>query len=649
MTMRRLISAIALCSVTGTTATFAQSQPAALADALAAYNSGDLARGSLAAQPLTDPVALDLLAWTRLRRGQGSFEEYISFLDRNPDWPGLAYLRRQGEPSIPVGGDAASILDYFAEVLPETGAGSLALARALADTGNPVAAEAIIVRAWTTLVMTGTDAQALNAAFGDLLTQDHHIARLDNLLWENAEDRARAMFSLVPEDYVPLAEARLALRDRRAGVNGLIDQIPASLQDDPGLAYERFIWRMREGYWDTAGDLMAERSTSEASLGRPADWGRRRADLARDVMREGDHSTCYDYAANHQIDPDVDYIRFADLEWIAGYCALQLNEAEVAADHFQQFREVVFSPISVGRAGYWLGRAHEAAGNDAAAAEGYALGAQYQSSFYGQLAQERGGLPVDPDFLGTRDYGDWRTSSFADLDVFRAAMLLYEAGQVNLAERFFTHITERLDETEAGMMGNLMLELGEPHYALLVGKRAAQSGHEIFPAYYPLANLEDVDLPIDRAWALSIARRESEFDPVVVSGAGAIGLMQVMPGTGRDSAGELGINFSETQLRNDPAYNVLLGSNYIAGLLEAYDGNPILTSVGYNAGPGRVGQWRERFGDPRNADDVLDWIEDVPFTETRNYIMRVIESLPIYEAQLTGELPTMGMSERLVQ
>lgn len=649
MNMRRLLSALILSFVAGASPSFAQSDAEALASALSRYNDGDLAGGSAAAQSLTDPVALDLLAWTRLRRGQGDFAEYISFLDRNPDWPGLEYLRRQGEPSIPDGGDPALVLDYFADVLPQTGAGSLALARALDATGNRVTAEAIVIRAWTSLVMTGTDAQALNRAYGEILTEAHHIARLDHLLWENAEDRARAMFSLVPEGWPALAEARLALRDRAAGVNGLIDAVPAALRDHPGLAYERFIWRIREGYWDTAGELMAEHSTSAEGLGRPAEWGRRRADLARDVMREGDHATCYDYASTHRIEPTDDYIRFADLEWIAGYCALQLGRAEIAAQHFQDFREVVFSPISVGRAGYWLGRAHEAAGNAEAAAAGYALGAQYQSSFYGQLAQERGGLPVDPEFRGDRDYGDWRSSSFAGLDVFRAAQLLYEAGQINLAERFFTHITESLDENEAGMMGNLMLEMGEPHYALLVAKRAAQSGHEIFRAYYPLADLEDVDLPIPRAFALSIARRESEFDPVVRSGAGALGLMQVMPGTGRDTAGVLGIAFSESRLLTDPAYNVLLGSSYIEGLIDSYDGNPVLVSVGYNAGPGRVRQWLERFGDPRASDDVLDWIEDVPFTETRNYIMRVIESLPIYEAQLTGELPTLGMSERLLQ
>ncbi|MBF9042587.1 transglycosylase SLT domain-containing protein [Rhodobacterales bacterium HKCCE4037] len=627
----------------------AQTDAEALSAALDAYNRGDLAGGSEAAQDLDDPIALDLLAWTRLRRGEGDFGEYISFVDRNPDWPGMDYLRRQGEPSIPEGGDPQNVLDFFAEQLPQTGAGALAYARALEETGDRAAAEAEVIRAWTSMVMTGPHAQALNGAYGSILTDEHHIARLDHLLWEGAEDRARAMFSFVPEGWVAMAEARLALRDRRAGVNDLIDRVPEELRSHPGLSYERFLWRMAEGYWDTAAELMMEHSDSAADLGRPEAWGDRRADLARDVMREGDHEGCYRMASTHRIDAAVDYIAFSDLEWIAGYCAFRLGNYDRAIAHFEDFREVVFSPISVGRAGYWLGRAHEAAGNDAAAAEAYALGAQYQSSFYGQLAQERGGLPVEPDFLGDRDYGDWATAEFTNLPVFHAAMLLYTAGQRTLAERFFTHITERLSEEEAGLMGELMLDLGEPHFALVVAKRAAQSGHEIYRAYYPLADLEDVILPIPRAFALSIARRESEFDPIVESGAGALGLMQVMPGTGRDQAGAMGISFSLDRLRNDPAYNVLLGSNYIAGLLENYDDNPILVTIGYNAGPGRVNQWLERFGDPRDADDVLDWIENIPFSETRNYIMRVTESLAIYEAQLTGELPTLGLSERLLQ
>jgi soluble lytic murein transglycosylase len=396
---------------------------------------------------------------------------------------------------------------------------------------------------------------------------------------------------------------------------------------------------------------MAERSTSAEALGRPAAWADRRADLARDVMREGEFDTCYDYASAHFVAPEDDYIAFAELEWLAGYCALRLDRAETAVGHFDAFRETVFSPISMGRAGYWLGRAHEAAGDDDAAAEAYALGAQYQSSFYGQLAAERGGLPVDPAFLGQEDYGDWRQASFTSSTVFHAALLLYEAGERDLAERFLTHLTESLSREEAGMLGDFALELGSPHIALRIAKRAAQNGHEIMRAYYPVTDLARADLPVDPALALSIARRESEFNPNVVSHAGAMGLMQVMPGTGRDTARALGIAYDEDRVMSDPAYNALLGATYIAGLNDRYDGNVVLVSAGYNAGPGRANEWIERFGDPRreDAEGILDWIEAIPFTETRNYIMRVTESLAIYEAQLSGELPATGLTERLLR
>ena len=272
----------------------------------------------------------------------------------------------------------------------------------------------------------------------------------------------------------------------------------------------------------------------------------------------------------------------------------------------------------------------------------------FQSSFYGQLAAERGGLPTDPTFLGTEDYGDWRQAAFTASTVFHAALLLYEAGQSWPAERFLTHLTESLDRSSSGMLGDFAMEIGDPHIALRIGKRAAQGGHEIMRPYYPLVPaLVEADLPAPPALVLSIARRESEFDPDVVSPAGAMGLMQVMPATGRDTAREIGLAFSQARLLDDPAYNVLLGSSFLAGLLERYDGNPVLVSAAYNAGPGRANEWIERFGDPRRAEDITYWIEAIPFTETRNYIMRVTESLAIYEAQLTGELPETGLAERL--
>jgi soluble lytic murein transglycosylase len=628
-------------------------EPQALRSALDALAQGDIATAVAAQARVDDPVGRDIVTWTKLRSGPaaGAWGEYRDFLARNPDWPGLPYLRRQGEAAIPENADPARVIAYFAADLPVTGAGSLALARAHAARGDRAAAEAEAIRGWTKLVMTGEEAAAMRAAFGGVLNQgEHHIARLDNLLWEGAEDRARAMLPLVPEGWQRLALARIALRARETGVNALIDAVPPALADDPGLAYERFLWRMRAGNWDSAGALMAERSTSRQALGRPLAWADRRADLARDVMREGDFATCYRYAADHRVDPAREDSAFSENEWLAGYCAYRLGRPEAAIRHFEAFRDSVASPISLGRAGYWLGRAHEARGDRAAALAGYQLGARYQSSFYGQLAAERGGLPVDQAFLAREDHGPWRQAGFIRSSVFHAALLYIEVGEEWPAERFLTHLTESLNRQEAGQLGDFALEIGDAHIALRIAKRAAQAGHEIMRPYYPIMPaLAAADTGAPAEWVLSIARRESEFDPGVVSPAGALGLMQVMPGTGRDTANALGLGFSQDRLLNDAAYNLRIGAAYLAQLAQRYRDNPVLMAAAYNAGPNRADEWVARFGDPRRADDVIFWIEAIPFTETRNYIMRVTESLPIYEAQLTGRLPVQGLSQRLVQ
>ncbi|QBY02210.1 lytic transglycosylase domain-containing protein [Rhodophyticola sp. CCM32] len=625
----------------------AKANPDAIGVALAAIGAQDFDLAAQAAARIEDEAGRDVVTWARLRARQGRFDEYVDFLDRNGDWPGLPLLRARGERNIPQGADPATVMDYFSPQPPETGTGSLRLAEALNTAGDTGAAQAEIIRAWTTMTLTTGEIETILAEYGPIL-RDHHIARLDNLLWEGEENRAQQMERFVPEGWQALAEARIGLRARRVGVDTLVAAVPDNLQSDPGLAYERMLWRVRSGFWDTAADLMRATSTSSEALGRPAAWGNRRASLARDVLREGDFAGAYNIASPHHIDPDDDYIRYADLEWIAGYAALRMGDPEQAIRHFSNFRDVVFSPISMGRAGYWLGRAYEAAGESDQAAEAYALGAQYQSSFYGQLAAERGNLPSDPHFLADETFGDWRQAPFMGSSVLRAALVLYEGGQVDLAERFLTHLTESLNRNQAGQLGDLALDLGNPHIALMIAKRAAQQGYEIMRAYYPVTDLARADLAAPPSLNLSIARRESEFDPGVISSAGAIGLMQVMPGTGRDQANRLGLGFSEARLLSDPAYNARLGSSYLADLTGEFGSNPILLAAAYNAGPSRARAWIERFGDPRSeAVDVIDWIEAIPFSETRNYIMRVTESLAIYEAQLTGNLAPPALTERL--
>ena len=273
--------------------------------------------------------------------------------------------------------------------------------------------------------------------------------------------------------------------------------------------------------------------------------------------------------------------------------------------------------------------------------DAYSRGAAYQTSFYGILAAEALGRPFDPDLASPPALPDWRSAPYLNSSVTEAGLLLLRAGEDVLAERFLTHLTESLPSEQAFQLGQMAVEMDRPHLAVMIGKRAAQSGIELKGAYYPLHPVAKKDLPMAPEMTLAIARRESEFDPGVISHAGARGLMQVMPATAKLVANELGIlsEHATARLTAEWDYNAILGAQYLARLAEEFGGNVVMMAAGYNAGPHRPAAWMERYGDPRDGTpNIIDWIEHIPFNETRNYVMRVTESLPVYRARL-GQKP----------
>ena len=581
-------------------------------------------------------VQRDIIEWHRLRAGKGTPDAVLAFLDRRGDWPGLDYLRKQSEEAFE-DAPVRQQLSFYVYGAPQTAVGVLSHAKVLQSIGEAGAAEASVVLAWRTMAMdAGTQAQYLER-HGDIL-KDHHIARLDAMLWKGWESNAERMYGLVPDGWVALAKARLGLRDQVKGVDTLIEAVPAEMQSDPGLAFERFVWRDRKGRDDSAIELLLARSRA-GTLGEAAEWAPRRRALARNQMRAGNYQTAYDIAATHGMAPDAGY-GFSDCEWIAGYVALRfLNKPEQAAVHFLRFAQTVETPISLGRAGYWMGRAYEAMGDLETAQKAYAAGGQHQTSFYGLLAAEKAGLPWDQSLRGDEVFPEWSGAVWANSSVHEAARMLFDAGELSLAERFWVHLSESQDRDGLGQMGAMAQELGAPHVAVMLGKDTVRRGITLPGPYYPLHPLHNMKLPVPAELALAIARRESEFDPVVVSHAGAQGLMQLMPGTARQVAGALGEVYSHAWLTSDPDYNARLGSAYLAGLADQFDGNIIMVSAGYNAGPHRPLRWMERNGDPRggSVEEMVDWIEMIPFDETRNYVMRVSESLPVYRARLGKE------------
>ena len=636
------LSALLLCAGAGVAA---QSNSELLRKAVNAAGAGNWDDVYSVRPQLKEPVVQDVVDWMRLRARQGSFGECRDFLKRNADWPGLPLMRLRCEALIKRGGDPDAVLDYFAEMQPQTGTGSLRLAEALYRTKQNSQGDDEIKRAWLKFQMNKSEHEAFVNRNG-LTVKDLHEERLDMLLWRGAESAADRMIPLVGDGWTRLAKARLALRGSAPGVDKLIEEVPKELADNPGLAYERFEWRMRKDRVEGAVDILLERSVSTEALGRPEYWSNRRRSLARDFMRAGNHALAYALASSHYLEDGSD---FADLEWLSGFLALRFLDApDQAIFHFQRFQGAVETPISLGRAGYWLGRAYEAAGEEDQARVAYEFGATYQSSFYGQLAAERGGVAADPNMAGTEDIPGWEEASFKESSVFQAAVRLKAAGLQSLATRFFVHLGESLDRTELAQLGHYALEAEDPYSAVKIAKQAARQGHEIYAPYFPVATPAGMNLPVETAFALAIARRESEFNPEVVSSAGARGLMQLMPATAKEVASWIDETYSRDRLLTDPKYNARLGSEYLSRLSRKYDENPVLMSIAYNAGPGRANRWMKEFGDPRDADtDVIDWIEFIPFRETRNYAMRVTESLAVYRARLSGEAEPPTLSRQL--
>ena len=590
-------------------------------------------------------AALDVVLWTKLRAGDGTSREVLDFLSRNKDWPGLPYLRKRSEPVFETA-ETAQILAFFGDSLPQTAQGALIYARALTRNGQTSKAELMIQNAWVDFSMDQKTQDVFVSQFGGVI-KPLHETRLINLLWRDDHAGARAMVPLVSADLTALVQARIALRKKEGDVNALIDAVPAKLRDHPVLAHARFEWRMTSDFRESGISFLRERSKSAVLLGKPQAWVTYRERIIRDMLYDGQGKQAYEFAKNHHLTDGDD---FAVLEWLAGYIALKYrNDAKAAIGHFDRFLKAVETPISLGRGYYWMGRAYDTLGQKDQAKAAYIKGAEHQTSYYGILAAEQAGIGFGPEFFEWSELPDWRTASFVNTSVFKAAILLLSADQLSLGERFLTHLAETMDDQEILQLTDFLEEAQRSHVLVMVGKRAANYGRNFPRPYFALHAMIGMPSQVPIELSLSIARRESEFDQSVVSPVGALGLMQVMPKTGAEMAGDIGIAFDQSRMTTDWRYNVELGNTYLTELGERFGGNPVLMSLAYNAGPSRAERWMERLGDPRKSGvDIIDWVEMIPFDETRNYVMRVTESLPIYRARL-GKDPLPEPFSKMLQ
>ena len=590
-------------------------------------------------------VATDIILWHEFRSGRGNPTELKEFLQRNQDWPGLPYLREKGEQVFFESG-RGDILGWFDENPPQSETAALIYADALLETGNKNKAELIVQDKWITEIMD-PDSRTLYLKKHDEALAELHDERVIELLWRDALPAVEELVPQLSEDYKKFVKAVVALRNyQKEGVNILINRVPETLRDHPLLNFARFKWRLKFGYNDRAYQLLYELSKKKEYLGRPEIWGVTREKLARNLLWDGDYKNAYSILSGHFVEETR--LR-ARLEWLAGFVALRkLKDPNSALSHFQNFIEIVESPISIGRGYYWLGRTHEALNNLETARRAYDRASENYTTFYGQLALEKLGRTLPYDIMDSNITLQWRNAEFIQSTVFQAAILMLAADEKQLAERFLTHLSEDLTERSLLKLESFLTELDDPYIQIRFGKRQASMGIIMFNSYFALHDMADYQWVVPVDLLLSIARRESEFDQNVTSSAGAMGLMQVMPGTAKDAAKALKIPFEEEALLTSWKYNVLLGATFLEELSNKYRGNPILIAASYNAGPTNADKWVEYLGSPlHQTTDPVDWVEMIPFRETRNYVMRITESLMLYRAKIEKKEIDHNFSEFL--
>lgn len=601
---------------------------------------------------IENQTARQILLW-RIATGdaRASFDELLYAAEELEDWPRAANIRREVEYKLE---DArvgpSEIVALFERRAPVTGDGRLSYGEALIALGRDEEGRAQIREAWRgQTIRQSRQSQALRRHSG-ILTAEDHAARVDFLLWSGQRTAASALLPELSGGERQVATARLRLAGREAGVDTAVSAVPASLSTHPGLLHDRARWRRQSGNNPGALELLLELpGEHESDTALTSMWTERKL-IILDLLRNRDHVTAYQLAASNGMESGAS---FADAEFLAGWLALvYLDRPEAALEHFQNLEAGVTTPISLSRAKYWQGRAADATGDPVLARDRYVAAAEHSTTFFGQMALVAMGpdaatLTLPPDPVIT----DEDRAAFYDRSDIKALRLLGEMSQDYLFRVFAGHLQSRMESNlEQAMLTDIALDHLRLRDSVRMAKSARFHGGELAERAFPLIDVpEDAPVMADNALTLSVIRQETEFDARAVSPAGARGLMQMMPGTAQATARQTGLPYNFEWLTDDPGYNMRLGMAHLDEVVGQYSGSLVIALAAYNAGGGRANRWIADYGDPRSgAIDPIDWVESLPYAETRNYIHRVIENLQVYRARQAGGSAPLALDRDMV-
>ena len=548
-------------------------------------------------------------------------------------WPGLGGLRANSERALYTENPPADqVLAAFGNTQPETPEGSVILSRALVSRGASAQAAKLIRKIWRDEALDKPFEDKILAEFSPLLTPADHKARMDYLLYRDRTAQAKRFGDLGKAQ--SLYKAWAAVNDRSANAGALLANIDAQWRKDPAYLFMRIENLRRQDKYDDAANLLTQMPRDRATLVNAGAWWNEQRIVSRGLVDQGNFKTAYRVVDASAAESPQDV---GEAEFHAGWYALRgLKDGAAASTHFRKILQVSNGPISQSRGWYWLGRAAEA-GGPGKAADFYAKAASYPSTFYGQLAAEKLGRRTLNVTYPTPTSDDRRL--FQSREAVQAITRLEAAGHGWRAEALYRALAKQLDSPgEIAMLAARAERSGNHQLSLQVGKIAYGRGVDVAALAFPIGVIPD-NANISgsgKALAYAIARQESAFNPAAVSSANARGLLQLLPKTAKAVAGRHGLAYSDAKLTQDAGYNATLGAHYLGEQIDAFGGSYILTFIAYNAGPNKVPEWISRYGDPRgkSIDDVVDWIERIPFPETRNYVQRVMENYQVYKARL---------------
>jgi len=587
------------------------------------------------AQKVQDKAIYTLVNWMYLIEPQSgaSFNEYQTFIKNHKDWPRINRIKYLAEHKINFDNNSpSSIIEYFSNNPPLSGFGRLRLAEAFLENNQTEKARNLVKDGFKDAELSKNDLKYFSKIFKKFLTHQDYVLRADYFAYEAKYKDLKDTIEYLNPDYQKLYNARAALFTKRSADN-LISQIPQSLKEDPGLIYDRIKWRRKKARFDDALTLMNQSASD--SLMRNQYLAKERLSVGRDKISDKEYKVAYDILKDHRLNEGADY---AEIEWHLGWIALSFtNQTDVALGHFLRMNAAVTYPISKARAAYWIGRTYKKLGQASQANSWFRTGSQYGTTFYGQLSHielNEKRFSINNNFKFNEDkYEEFKKNN----PQAKSVVVLKELNRTRYTKDILRHLGDPEQNRtfeEISMAGVLAQEIERLDFAIQIAKNASYKNLNFLEISYP-----KIEVPkqvksqkiLDSSVILALIRQESEFDTSANSKVGAKGLMQIMPATAKLLSKVTNVDFSREKLTKDKDYNLALGSYYISDLDDDF-GSHYLAFAAYNAGPHRVEKWIKTYGDPRRKQiDAIDFIELIPFHETRNYVQRVSENINVYE------------------